>query len=242
MVIDSWRQARQQSFLTEARRLGVGQEKIAVLQRFADAQEQEPLNPREMRIQERAWQLIRGRGWPTESIRLFFLFSETLDHLARASAAPVTSSEASGPWLPKVVAATAVSIPRDFAVRFNEQDLTRITIHEMVHARAEALPQRQPDPDFSKHSGLHQLSEGVTEMIAEQIVAISQPMAAQAPGLIDIRERSAQLCHQAGLDLPAVERLAVAEVLDIIASNREQSLEQLGADFQRGAPFSSRPE
>lgn len=194
----------------------------------------------EERVADRARQLIRGRGWPTEKIRPFFLEDRQLEQLLNEfNDCQVEPDKISRPFLPWTIGPTAVGIPRLAVTDLNELELTRVVIHEFVHARSLALPQRTKLPaNWSESLGLYQLSEGITELIAEEILPLSSRMAQAAPLLVVTREWSAELSQQAGLDLPALERLAIPEVFQALSEALGYSLPQLaGIIEQRTASY-----
>ena len=215
------------SYLLESRRLGADDEMIGYLQTLRDLQT--PLSEREERAQARAKALIRGRGWPAERIRAFFLDS---DALAQLSGEPEDAK-----WLPSVVCPTAVLMPRSFSDGLDESELVRVLIHEMVHARSLALPGRSLPDRWYEDIGLYQLREGLTEIVAEEIMTL--PVRKDNQLLHLVRQRTEDIIKQAGLESDAIERMSAEEAIWVICDTLGWSLDELAAWIRKNTGLES---
>jgi len=219
-----------QRWMSVSKRLEPDRKKQGYLRSLWNAQQASPLTANEQQVIDHARQLISGRGWPTERIQPFFLEPRDLPRLGAEIGA--SEQELDGVGLPACLGPTAVSIPRPAIFALNQRDATRVVVHEMVHARSQALPESgQIAADWYEDDGLYQLNEGITELIAEEIMPLSTAMAQCSPLLVAIRHWTQEICQRADVDVSDLERLSSTEALLLLSPGQDP--EPLAAELKQ---------
>lgn len=212
--------AREEGFFSEAERMDAPSKELDSLLHLDALQEESPLLPREERCWERALLLIRGRGWPSETIRAFFLSEE---QLRRAQNLCKEESGAIHLRRPSVFSPTALIIPRSYGQGLSETALTSIIVRQMVYARSLALPQRSEG--WMKEEGLSQIGQGVVEIISEDI--LPAPPEIRFYDSLEAEKAARSLCRQARACSDDLERLSIGEALSFFADKIGCSVEDL---------------
>lgn len=204
-------------FIREASRLGAASEDLDTLLLLQSVSTLRPLVTKEQRTLKRFKLLVAGRGWPTEKIRVFLFDKEQVESLGNASY-----------LLPHAVGPTAVFVPQHFYWGLGENFLLRIILHEAVHARSMGLPgEKIPDG-----VGLYALQEGLTEMIAEQILPFPGNIQKISSHLLLFREIAKKLVSKAQLRDDDIERISQSEAVLQISKNTQQTIEELNETIQ----------
>lgn len=202
-------QAEKNHFLRESQKLGEDDEKLLYLAELQ--QSQTPLSSKEQRALKRARTLVRGRGWPTERIEVFFPDQSHSD-------------------LPSVVGPTAVALPRSYCQDLGESEITRIIIHEMVHARSMALPDGRLPDEWYEDIGLYQLREGLTEIVAERIMPLTVRSDNELMRLT--RQQTEKLLRLARLDIDFVERMSAEAMISLLSDRLGWDLKKISRWMQ----------
>lgn len=209
---------KEEGSFQEAERMDASDKKLELLLYLDRLQDNSPLLPREKRAWERVLLLIRGRGWPSETIRAFFLEEEDIDEINHLLPGNIPQLK------PSVAGPTAIVVPRVYGQGLSETALTTILLRAMIHARSAALPER-PENSPQKDGGLLSLGEGIVEIIAENI--LPSPPEVQFENIMLSRRSAEILCQRAGVSSDELERLSIGEALRALADKLHCSLPNL---------------